>query len=237
MEVETPSGPVMTPDGVLGGASTQSKRGRRIKARDHGHAGKHLNMVVIPQPAEGTYNVRVHGTASGTFALGAMLISAEGSLVLGGSGAVESSVQPVTTDIETRHGQVAAESELFYQVTCTSLSETPRVELDRSATTRNAVVRLRGAISDAGGVLGASDSEEQARSVLGQRSASPAMRRALEVVLQGDDADAATAAGALGASGDSEINAAELADIAETLLATGDETMAAALVTQLSQVA
>jgi hypothetical protein len=162
-----------------------------------------------------------------------MLISAEGSLVLGGSGAVESAVQPTTTAIETRHGQVAAESELLYQVTCTSLSETPRVELDRAATTRNAVVRLRGAINEGGDVLGSSGASADER----LRNASPAMRRALDAVLQDDDAAVATNAGALGGSGEREISAAALADVAEAMLASSDETMAAALVTQLSQVA
>ncbi|NJM08690.1 alpha/beta fold hydrolase [Candidatus Gracilibacteria bacterium] len=235
LEVETPSGPVMRPDGVLGGASTQSKRGRRIQARDYGHAGKHLNMVVIPQPAEGTYNVKVHGTGSGTFALGAMLISAEGSLVLGGTGAVDGGVQPTTTAIETRHGQVAAESELFYQVTCTSLSETPRVEIDRAATTRNAVVRLRGALNDAGSVLGSAggSGDERLRGALNQRGTSPAMRAALEAVLQDDDSNSSFSV--LGASSASEVSAAALADVAETMLAESDDTMAAALITQLGQ--
>jgi hypothetical protein len=63
------------------------------------------------------------------------------------------------------------------------------------------------------------------------------MRRALDAVLQDDDAAVATNAGALGGSGEREISAAALADVAEAMLASSDETMAAALVTQLSQVA
>ncbi|NJN15202.1 MAG: alpha/beta fold hydrolase [Oscillochloris sp.] len=57
MEVQTPAGRPMTPPGVLGAAvddSAPPRRPRRVRARDHGHAGKHLNIVVIDQPRPAT---------------------------------------------------------------------------------------------------------------------------------------------------------------------------------------
>jgi pimeloyl-ACP methyl ester carboxylesterase len=154
MEVATPAGAPMLPVEVLGGAPAKqgSRRGRMLRGTDHGHAGKHLNLTVIPQPVAGTYNVHLTGTATGSFALGALLISSEGVTVLGGGEEVVA--QPRDTAITTRYGQVAAGTELFYDVRCHSLRDAPEVAIDGQRTRANAVSRMRKAMDDMGGILG-----------------------------------------------------------------------------------
>lgn len=145
----------MLPAEVLGAAPAKraAHRGRMLRGTDHGHAGKHLNLTVIAQPVAGTYNVHLTGTATGSFALGALLISSEGVTVLGG-GAEEVAAQPRDTAITTRHGQVAAGTELFYAVQCHSLRDAPEVALDAARTRANAVSRMRKAMDDMGAILG-----------------------------------------------------------------------------------
>jgi pimeloyl-ACP methyl ester carboxylesterase len=155
MDIETPAGPPMLPAEVLGAAPVKrgARRARVLHSKNYGHAGKHLNLTVVPQPTAGTYNVRLTGTSTGSFALGALMISSEGVTVLGG-GAEEVVPQPRDTAITTRYGKVAAGSELFYNVSCYSLSDAPAVALDPERTRDNAMSRMREAMSDAGGVLG-----------------------------------------------------------------------------------
>lgn len=154
MTVQTPGGPPMQAPEVLGGAPqpTPPQRPRRVIGRDHGHSGKHLNIAVIPNPPAGRYQVRLIGTATGSFALGAFLISPEGVTVLGGAGGAPPAPEPAITAITTDYGRVAAGSELFFEVVCSAPTAPPELHMDRAATLGNAVARLRGAAS--GGVLG-----------------------------------------------------------------------------------
>ncbi|MFV9507904.1 MAG: lipase/acyltransferase domain-containing protein [Oscillochloridaceae bacterium umkhey_bin13] len=171
MTVEAPGGAPMQPSGILGAApegKRATRRKRRMQAKDHGHEGKHLNIVVIPQPTEGSYQVELEGTASGDFALGAMLISPEGTgTLLGGSDEateVNEATQPRDTPITTRYGRVAAGTRLFFEVRCSSLEAAPTVELDAQRTTESAVERMQAAMgSDApsGVILGGGDSADQ----------------------------------------------------------------------------
>ncbi|MBP1466332.1 permease [Candidatus Chloroploca sp. M-50] len=149
MQVEMPTGRAMQAPTVLGGTPEQAptRRKRVIKGRDHGHQGKHLNMVVIPQPVAGSYSVHVTGTATGVFAVGAMLIGGEEVTVLGGSETSEGSInRSENTSITTRHGQVAAGTELFFAVDCQHLDVAPAMWLDKTRTMNHAVERLRTAM-------------------------------------------------------------------------------------------
>ncbi|MBX0329052.1 alpha/beta hydrolase, partial [Oscillochloris sp. ZM17-4] len=156
MRVQTPAGPPMAQAGVLGAFpedTAPSRRSRRIRARDHGHSGKHLNIVVVPSPAVGSYKVQLDGTSTGGFALGAMLISTGGALLLGGDGSGEA--RPAPAPITTMVGQAARESELHYEVICSSSDSPPEIRLDAMATAYSTLRKLRAGVQAAqGGVLG-----------------------------------------------------------------------------------
>lgn len=156
LDVQTPGGPAMQPGGVLGAAAVEGprQRARVVRGKDHGHSGKHLNIAVIPRPAAGTYQVHLTGTATGTFALGAMLVGPEGVTLLGGAGE-SAQAEPAATTVTTREGRVAEGSELYYAVTVHSLDAAPEVALDGQRTVAGAVARLRAAVADGTTVLGA----------------------------------------------------------------------------------
>lgn len=157
MVVETPGGPPIGPAGVLGAVPVEgeaSVRRRRVRARDHGHRGKHLNIAVIPNPPAGSYRIRLNGTATGTFSIGAMIISAEGVTILGGGEPVP---QTSATPISTVEGRVAAGTTLVYEVVVHDSTTPPEVHLDAQATAADAVAKLRGALAaGSGSLLGAS---------------------------------------------------------------------------------
>src|SRR5205085_7535102 len=138
-------------------APQRRARPQRVRVYDYGHSGKHLNMAVIPQPAIGIYTVRLHGTATGTFALGALMVgvqstvvqgaAAQGAAVLGAEERPEVvAQQPTITGIMTVHGKVADQTELLYQVECKSYTAPPEVRFDAAATTRDALARLSSAV-------------------------------------------------------------------------------------------
>ncbi|NTU82724.1 MAG: alpha/beta fold hydrolase [Chloroflexales bacterium] len=156
MTVEAPGGPPMQPEGVLGAAPEEGaarQRPRVVRGKDHGHSGKHLNIAVVPRPAAGTYKVQLTGTATGTFALGALLVSPEGVTVLGGGEGEAAPAEPKATAITTRYGKVVAGAQLFYEVSVQSLDTAPGVAIDAPRTTAGAVSKLRSAVG--GGLLGA----------------------------------------------------------------------------------
>ena len=199
MEVETPGGPPLTPPGVLGSALEEARpqRPKVVRGKDHGHSGKHLNIAVVPRPAAGTYRVHLTGTATGTFSLGAMLVSPEGAVLLGGEGSVEAP-EPEPTPIATSEGRVAAGAELYYEVTVHSLDAAPEVAIDAPRTTAGAVARLREAVSGAGGLLGAgAEGGDPVDAVLGgvadPTTQVDALCAVAEQVLGGEDPDLAAA--------------------------------------------
>lgn len=107
----------MSDPNVLGAAAQPTRQRRqRVRARNYGHRGKQLNMVVASNPAAGAYNVRLAGAATGAFALGALLIGPVGATVLGAAADSLPLNEPAATPITTVHGQVAAASELYYEV-------------------------------------------------------------------------------------------------------------------------
>jgi pimeloyl-ACP methyl ester carboxylesterase len=218
MSVRTPAGAPMPAEGVLGAPpeAAPRRRSRRIRARDHGHRGKHLNIVVVPNPPPGAYEVHLDGTATGDFALGALIIGAESPAILGG-GDVPVEPQPTATPIVTVHGRVAAASELFYQVVCHSTSTPPEVHFDGVKTARNAVARLRSALSEGGGVLGGG------LELLGGLAGA---------ALSGDDAALDQMAAALDSASGVGLNQM-LCTLAERDVGSRDEALAEALITQL----
>ncbi len=230
MVVETPAGPPLPGAGVLGAPVEvlgAPARPRRVRARDHGHGGKHLNIAVIPNPPAGAYRVRLHGTATGSLALGAMLVSAVPVTVLGAAeGAGQGmAAQTTHTAISTVHGQVANGTDLFYEVVVTEISTPPDVQLDARATAADAMAKLRVAMGG-GEVLGGAPVAE----VLGQ--APPEVREAAEVVLGGDMAATEAALETLGGAEPTAM-ADALTVVARDVVGAQDVALAEALIVQL----
>jgi pimeloyl-ACP methyl ester carboxylesterase len=161
MVVTTPADAPASAD-VLGGSGATRRRQRRIRARNHGHAGKHLNMIVVDEPGAGAYDVQLVGTASGYFALGAFMVGPAGATVLGASGEDLPLNEPAATPIATTNGQVVAASELYYQVIVTDAAQTPEIRFDATTTRTRAVERLQNALGASDTVLGAGDPNDTA---------------------------------------------------------------------------
>jgi pimeloyl-ACP methyl ester carboxylesterase len=188
---------------VLGEAAPRPRRRGRVRARNYGHRGKHLNLAVIPQPASGTYNVRVRGTGTGAFALGALIVGPTTTAVLGAD--EEPAAQAATTSITTTSGEVAAQTELRYQIEVVSTSAPPRISFDAAATAQDALDRLSTATAapppmvlgeetlapEVAGVLAAADAPDDLRdtvsAALTQRD--PAATERLLALLRDADAD------------------------------------------------
>jgi len=164
VEVEVPSGPPLPPAGVLGASVTRAaRRRRRIRGRNYGHAGKALNLVVIDHPTAGDYRLVLHGTDSGHFAVGAMLIGAGEPPILGGEGAAGATAPTITT-IE---GEIARDADLFYTCTLPTTVDAPQLRFDVQSTIRAAMAQLGAALSERGGVLGAAPiDDDRLRNVL-----------------------------------------------------------------------
>jgi pimeloyl-ACP methyl ester carboxylesterase len=164
VEVEVPSGPPLPPAGVLGASVTRAaRRRRRIRGRNYGHAGKALNLVVIDHPTAGDYRLVLHGTDSGHFAVGAMLIGAGEPPILGGEGAAGATAPTITT-IES---EIARDADLFYTCTLPTTVDAPQLRFDVQSTMRAAMAQLGAALSERGGVLGAAPiDDDRLRNVL-----------------------------------------------------------------------
>ncbi len=164
VEVEVPSGPPLPPAGGLGASVTRAaRRRRRIRGRNYGHAGKALNLVVIDHPTAGDYRLVLHGTDSGHFAVGAMLIGAGEPPILGGEGAAGATAPTITT-IE---GEIARDADLFYTCTLPTTVDAPQLRFDVQSTMRAAMAQLGAALSERGGVLGAAPiDDDRLRNVL-----------------------------------------------------------------------
>jgi pimeloyl-ACP methyl ester carboxylesterase len=174
---------------VLGETPIPARR-RRVRSRNYGHKGKQLNMVVIPQPAAGTYNIRVRGTAGGGFALGALVVGQHAPAVLSSDDA-PAAVRLESTPISTTHGQVMAQTELHYQIEYRSPTTQPAVHFDAAATARNALARLGEATRARPTVLGAEERTPQVQAVLSASDA-PDDLRALVGATLGDSNLSAT---------------------------------------------
>jgi pimeloyl-ACP methyl ester carboxylesterase len=174
---------------VLGAEPTPARRQRRVRGRNYGHKGKQLNMVVIAQPAIGTYDIRVRGTAAGSFALGAMVVGVQATAVLSADVA-DAATQPASTPINTVNGQVQAQTELHYQVACQSYAAPPQVRFDAVATARNALTRLSDAAQAQPVVLGLDESAPQIQGVLSAADAPDDLRATIRGALVDGDSHA-----------------------------------------------
>jgi hypothetical protein len=235
MQVQTPTGPPMATADVLGAVAEDStpRRSRRVRARDYGHSGKHLNIVVVPSPAAGAYKVQLDGTATGTFALGAMLVGASGVQVLGGAADGAGESVPDATPIATVSGQVARDSELHYEVICADTELTPAIRLDVAATAQSALSKLREGVRAAqGGLLGGA-AADPVGAVLGGAAGGDELRGAAQAALGDDDDALGQVVGMLGSDRDRAAIADLLATVAERVVGGQDEALAAAILSQL----
>jgi pimeloyl-ACP methyl ester carboxylesterase len=231
--------PVSTP-GVLGApeVSGPPRRRQRVRARNYGHRGKRLNMVVVTQPDAGVYPVRLRGTATGTFALGALLVGPASTAVLGAEAPEGIRPSDAASEIATVRGAVADGTELRYQVIVPA-SGPPEIQFDVEATARDALARLAETMqAPAVGVLGAEAAPEHAvTAVLSASAAPPKVRAVLSAGLEGGDPAAQREAAALVGAEPSPEVALLLSRVAEMTVGPRDPRLAAALAQQLRQIA
>ncbi|RMD82021.1 MAG: permease, partial [Chloroflexi bacterium] len=127
-------------------------------------------------PTAGDYQIAVHGTDHGHFAVGAMLYGMGEPPVLGGVGAT-ATAEPIITTVE---GEISRESDLFYTISVHRADEPPRMSFDAQRTMMAAINRLGTAMSERGGVLGATPvaDDRLRRAVMGDEAAVHAMMTA-----------------------------------------------------------
>jgi pimeloyl-ACP methyl ester carboxylesterase len=239
LTVETPAA---APAVLSEAGSAARPRRRSVKGKNYGHRGKRLNMAIIPAPAAGTYNVRLRGTATGTFALGVLLVGAGDQaasiapVTLGEAGDGVPAKAELTSPIDTVHGQVAAETELRYQVVLAP-EAAPRVRFDAEATTRDALARLSAAAAAPGPmVLGDESAPPQVPAVLSATEAPDDVRATVTAALVQGDAGAATRLAAQLAAADGATFEL-LRQVAEQVVAPRNRALALGLLEQLRQVA
>lgn len=241
-----PPAPAPTP-GVLGAAEPPAPptRPKRMQSYRYGHEGKQLGIMVVPQPELGVYNIQLAGTATGGFAIGAMMIGpTEAPLVLGAAdGAPSSAAKPemAPTKICTAHGQVASGTELYYQIECTSLHDQPQIRFDAAATATNAMSRMKEALqAPMPGVLGAAEDATmpQLRAMLGAAVIADPVREQVDAALTSDDAAATESVVAmLQHETQRQEMATLLHNLARQVLGPRDPELVAALAEQLRQIA
>jgi hypothetical protein len=235
--VELTIDPPAAAPAVLGDEQPASRRARRgrVRGKNYGHSGKHLNIAVFPQPVAGTYHVQLRGTATGAFALGALIVGAEGPAVLSADDA-DAARQPSTTPISTAEGQVAATTELHYEIEVPADGTQPSVRFDGAATTRDALARLGDAArTPAPMVLGEEPAAPQVAAVLSAADAPDEIRATVAAALTQGDAAAAERLAAMLRSGDADI-VRLLASVAEQVVGPKDRDLALGLLEQLRQV-
>jgi pimeloyl-ACP methyl ester carboxylesterase len=223
---------------VLGeeGGRAPRRRTPRVRARNYGHSGKRLNLAVIPQPASGSYNIRLRGTGSGAFALGALIVGAPAPAVLGAEDGPAPG-QPATTSISTASGEVAAQTELIYQVEVVDVAAPPLVRFDAGATARDALARL-GAATTAPPpmVLGEEIPAPAISGVLSAADVPDDLRDTVSAALTQGDGAAIERLVALLASADAD-TLRLIALVAEQVVGPKDRDLALGLLEQLRQVA
>jgi len=219
---------------VLGVEATPARQQRRVRSRNYGHKGKQLNMVVIPQPATGTYNISVRGTAAGSFALGALVVGGQAPAVLSAD-AADAAVHLTSTPISTTNGQVQAQTELHYQIEYHSSAAMPVVRFDAAATARNAIVRLSAAAQVQPVVLGLEESAPQIRGVLSAADAPDDLRATVSAALVGGDSHAISELIALLGRADAATMRL-LAQVTQQVVGATNQALALGLLEQLRQV-
>jgi len=217
------------------GVETTPARQRRVRSRNYGHKGKQLNIVVIPQPTIGTYDIRVRGTAAGSFALGALVVGGQAPAVLSADAAAVAE-PAASTPISTTNGQVQAQTELHYQIDYRTAGVQPAVRFDAAATARNALERLSDATQAQPAVLSADDSAPQVQAVLSAADAPDDLRATVSAALVGGDSGAIDALIALLGSADPATTQL-LTQITQQVVGMTNQDLALGLLEQLRQVA
>jgi hypothetical protein len=238
----TVEAPAAAPAVLSEAGPASSQRRRSVKGKNYGHRGKRLNMAIIPAPADGTYNVRLRGTATGTFALGVLLVGAGDQaasiapVTLGEAGEGIPAKTELTSPIDTVRGQVAAETELRYQVVLAP-DAAPRVRFDAEATTRDALARLSAAAAAPGPlVLGDESAPPRVPAVLSATDAPDEVRALVSAALvEGDASATRRLAELLGAADGATFEL--LRQVAEQVVAPRNRALALGLLEQLRQVA
>jgi pimeloyl-ACP methyl ester carboxylesterase len=220
---------------VLGIEAAPARRQRRVRGHNYGHKGKQLNMVVIPQPAVGTYDIRVRGTAAGSFALGALVVGGESPAVLSAD-AADVAAPAASTPISTTNGQVQAQTELHYQIEYHSQAAPPAVRFDAAATARNALARLSDATQAQPAVLGLEESAPQVQGVLSAADAPDDLRATVSAALVGGDSQAISELVALLGRADAATMQL-LAQITQQVVGVTNQDLALGLLEQLRQIA
>jgi hypothetical protein len=235
VEMPAPAGPAE----VLGAGRARRPRRTRRQARDYGHAGKHLNILVVPQPATGAYNVRLHGTATGSFALGAMIFDESGGVILG-AGAEGGGTALATTEIVTVEGRIATDTDLYYTIEVTSMAAAPAVRFDVAATARDVVARMGAAVqAPPPDVLGGAPVPPPAdlNAVLGAAGTPDMVRERVDAALaRGDQKAVESVVAMLADPGQRPAMADLLNRLAERMLSSRDAALANALAEQLKQI-
>jgi pimeloyl-ACP methyl ester carboxylesterase len=220
---------------VLGIEAAPARRQRPVRGRNYGHKGKQLNIVVIPQPAIGTYAIRVRGTAAGSFALGALVVGGQAPAVLSADAATVAA-PAASTPISTTNGLVQAQTELLYQIEYRSQAAPPAVRFDAAATARNALARLSDASQSQPAVLGMEESAPQVQGVLSATDAPDALRGTVSAALVGGDSRAIDELVALLGRADTATTQL-LAQITQQVVGATNQDLALGLLEQLRQIA
>lgn len=141
--------PVAPVSAVLGAPAVGRRAALRVRFRNYGHRSKPLHMAIIENPQPGSYQVRVRGTASGAFSLGALTIeptaAAAPSALLGAAAAEAAPGALAISEAATMEGVVAAQTELVYTIEYRAPGATPGMVFDAAATLRNAQKRFQAA--------------------------------------------------------------------------------------------
>jgi len=206
-----------------------------VRSRNYGHKGKQLNMVVIPQPAVGTYDIRVRGTAAGSFALGALVVGGQSPAVLSADTATVAA-SAASTPISTTNGQVQAQTELHYQIDYRTAGVQPAVRFDAGATARNALARLSDATQAQPAVLGMEEGAPHVQGVLSAAEAPDDLRALVSAALISGDVQAIDDLSALVGRAESATMQL-LTQIAQQVVGAQNQDLALGLLEQLRQIA
>lgn len=226
--------------GTLGRAADRPARRSRMRTYQLGHRGKPLTMTVMDNPRRGNYRLRLHGIGTGSYAVGALTMSAatpapaDVGLVLGA--AVEQSRGPAMSTTTTCKGMIAAETDLFYRLSFQGDAEPPDVQFDSESTARNVVERLRAATHpSAPGVPGAPAEMPPVDAALADRP--PEMRGRMDAALRLDDQAMQEEIIAQLAGREEQGAVAEaLCDVAGRVVGTQNELLANGLLQQIAEI-
>lgn len=215
---------------------------RRMRQYDFGHPGKHLHLVVIPEPMLGSYQVRLQGTGTGSFALGATTVGLESIAVSEASlHATDAAHQPLITGISTIKGHVAAETRLYYQVECPTYAAQPQIRFDPEATQQDLLIRLHTVVQETADIEGVRIQDlmanPQFRTQFAAAEIPEELRTTVETsLIEGDEAAVREAASLLAHATRPALALRPLVTLVEEVVGPLYKTLALGLLEQLRQI-